>query len=148
MFAWWGRMVVRLRWLVLAILAAIFVLGATWGGGVFGDLISGGFDDPSSPSSRAHSEITERLGRQDVDVIALYSNPAPAGGIVLRAEPTTDPGAATAVQRGAAEVAVALKARPEVTSVMPGPASSNGEATYLAIQLRDGDEDWKWRSVG
>src|SRR5688572_28396464 len=26
---------------------------------------------------------------------------------------------------------------------MPGPASDNGKATYLAIQLRDGDEDAK-----
>ncbi|WP_203909845.1 MMPL family transporter [Rhizocola hellebori] len=143
MFAWWGRAVVRLRWLVLAVAAAILVLGATWGAGVFGDLISGGFDDPSSPSSKAHTEITERLGRQDVDIIAIYSSPALADGIAMRAEATADPGALTAAQRGAAQVAATLKGRPEVTSVMPGPVSENGASTYLAIQLRDGDEDAK-----
>src|SRR5687767_8517957 len=143
MFAWWGRVVVRLRWLVLAISAAVLVLGATWGSGVFGDLISGGFDDPSSPSSRAHNAITERLGRQDVDVIALYTSPVQTEGIALRSEPTTEPDAVTAAQRGAAQVAATLKTRAEVTSVMPGPASDNGKATYLAIQLRDGDEDAK-----
>lgn len=138
MFAWWGRAVVRLRWLVLAAAAAVLVIGATWGGGVFNDLISGGFDDPGSPSSRAHREITAQLGRQDVDILALYSS-----------ENLTydQPGFRDAVTA----VATELSGRPEVASVVgaytpgvpPRFVSGDGHATYLAIQLRDGDENGK-----
>ncbi len=138
MFAWWGRAVVRLRWLVLAVAAAVVVIGATWGGGVFNDLISGGFDDPGSPSSRAHREITAELGRQDVDILALYSSDS------LTYDQPAFRDAVTAV-------ATELSGRPEVTSVVgaytpgvpPRFASADGHATYLAIQLRDGDENSK-----
>ncbi|WP_376807100.1 MMPL family transporter [Catellatospora aurea] len=138
MFAWWGRAVVRLRWLVLGIAAAVLVIGASWGGGVFGDLISGGFDDPGSASSRAHREITDRLGRQDVDILALYSSDG------LTYDQPAFSGAVTAV-------ATELSGRPEIASVVgahtpgvPGRfTSTDGHATYLAIQLRDGDENSK-----
>lgn len=138
MFAWWGRAVVRLRWLVLGMAAAVLVIGASWGGGVFGDLISGGFDDPGSASSRAHREITERLGRQDVDILALYSSDG------LTYDQPAFSGAVTAT-------ATELSGRPEIASVVgahtpgvPGRfTSTDGHATYLAIQLRDGDENSK-----
>ena len=144
MFAWWGRTVVRLRWLVLAVAAAILVLGGTWGGGVFGDLISGGFDDPSSPSSKAHRAITEQLGRQDVDVIALYSLPeADSSSTTTEATLTARGEAPSAAQLEAQRIAARLQVVQEVTSVRPGPVSDNGRATYLAIQLRDGDENSK-----
>ncbi|WP_144118957.1 MMPL family transporter [Catellatospora sichuanensis] len=138
MFAWWGRAVVRLRWLVLGIAAAVLVIGASWGGGVFGDLISGGFDDPASASSRAHREITAQLGRQDVDILALYSSDTES----YDQEP---------FRAAVTEVATRLSGRPEVVSVVgaytpgvPGRFSStDGHATYLAVQLRDGDENSK-----
>lgn len=138
MFAWWGRVVVRLRWVVLAVAAGVLVLGATWGGGVFSDLISGGFDDPSSPSSRAREQIVEQVGRQDVDILALYSADQ------LTAE---DPAFKAAVT----DVVGKLRSRPEVAAVTSGydPGSppvlfsSDRHATYLAIQLRDGDENAK-----
>ena len=122
MFAWWGHVVVRLRWLVLAVAAGVLVLGATWGGGVFGDLISGGFDDPRSPSSKAHREITAQLGRQDVDIIALYSElegtarttaAGQAGGVGLDE--------LSAAQIEAQRVAQGLEGRAEIVTVMPGP---------------------------
>ncbi len=116
-----GRAVVRFRWLVLAVAAGVLVLGATWGGGVFGDLISGGFDDPASESSQAREAINAQVGRQDIDVIALYTAADPA----LAAQP----------------VVGRLKGRPEVTAVQSGPLSHDGRSTYLAIQLREGDED-------
>ncbi|GIG01999.1 MMPL family transporter [Catellatospora citrea] len=138
MFAWWGRAVVRLRWLVLGIAAAVLVIGASWGGGVFGDLISGGFDDPGSASSRAHREITAQLGRQDVDILALYSSDS-----LTQDQP--------AFRDAVTAVATELSGRPEVASVVgahtpgvPGRfTSTDGHATYLAIQLRDGDENSK-----
>src|SRR5688572_10071272 len=118
MFAWWGRVVVRLRWFVLAAAVVVLGLGATWGGGVFGDLISGGFDDPTSQSSRARDEITANLGRQDVDVLVLYT--------VAQGDPTAP----------ARAVAAKLTGNTAITSVQPGPISTDGHATYLAIQLR------------
>lgn len=138
MFAWWGRAVVRLRWLVLGMAAAVLVIGASWGGGVFGDLISGGFDDPGSASSRAHREITAQLGRQDVDILALYSSDT-----LTQDQP--------AFRDAVTAVATELSGRPEVASVVgahtpgvPGRfTSTDGHATYLAIQLRDGDENSK-----
>ncbi|HCT79718.1 MAG TPA: hypothetical protein DGT23_24770 [Micromonosporaceae bacterium] len=140
MFAWWGRVVVRLRWLVLAVAAAVLVIGATWGGGVFGDLISGGFDDPGSPSSKAHRQITAQLGRQDIDVIVLYSGidftPTATGTTQTLSEAPAAPGPVQGI-------ADALKGRPEVASVHPGLVSEKRDATYLAIQLRDGDENSK-----
>ena len=51
MFAWWSRLLVRLRWVVLAAAAVVFGIGATWGTGVFGALTGGGFNDPESESS-------------------------------------------------------------------------------------------------
>ena len=50
---------------------------------------------------REASEITQRLGRQDIDVIALYTGPAQIEKVVLQAEVTTDPPAQTEAQRGA-----------------------------------------------
>lgn len=123
MFAWWGRVVVRFRWLVLAVAAGVLLIGATWGGGVFSDLISGGFEDPASESSRARAAITEQVGRQDLDVIALYSS----GDL----------------QSAVSEVAERLEGQAEVSTVQRGPLSHNGDSTYLAIQLRDGEEDAK-----
>jgi RND superfamily putative drug exporter len=125
MFAWWGRVVVKLRWLVLAVSAAVLALGIAWGTGVFGELTSGGFEDPGSESSRAYAAITEKLGRQDMDVIALYSS------------------ASSRLGPAVAEVKQRVEGRPEVATVLSGPPSSSGDATYLAIQLRDGDEDAK-----
>ena len=72
MFAWWGRVLVRWRWLVLAAGAAVVLLGATWGVGVFNHLTGGGFVDPASESSQAAARITAELGDQDTDLIVLY----------------------------------------------------------------------------
>jgi RND superfamily putative drug exporter len=128
MFAWWGRIVVRWRWAVLVAAAGLLVFGATWGGKVFGDLISGGFEDPASASVKARTAITQQLGRQDADIIALYTGSNLDGTV--------------------AEVASHLDGRPEVVSVQPGPQSIAGDTTYLAIQLRDGDENHKLADFG
>jgi len=135
MFAWWGRLVVRLRWAVLAAAAVLVVVGVTWGFGVFGALSGGGFEDRDSPSSRAQQRIERELGRQDVDVLVLYSSPAAT---------VDDPefrDAVTAALDG-------VRNRPEVASVVsyydtgaPHLVSTDRHATYAAVQLRaDGEE--------
>ncbi|GAA4900525.1 RND superfamily putative drug exporter [Stackebrandtia albiflava] len=134
MFAWWGRAVARLRWVVLAAAVAVVGVGATWGSGVFDSLADGGFYNPESPSHKAEQRIEEEFGRQAVDVVALYES----DDMVV-----TDPAFTEAVT----DVAAAMGDRPEVESVLsyydtqsPGFVSEDGHATYIAVTLT-GDDD-------
>lgn len=137
MFAWWGRMVVRLRWSVLAAAVLLVAVGSTWGAGVFGQLTGGGFDDPASESSRAYERITDELGPQGADVIVLWSSDSvPADQPAFR-----DPVTATVTR---------LRERPEVASVTtwydtqaPALLATDRRATYALVQLRPADEDGK-----
>ncbi|MFI5485303.1 MMPL family transporter [Micromonospora echinaurantiaca] len=137
MFAWWGRMVVRLRWAVLAAAVLLVAVGSTWGAGVFGQLTGGGFDDPASESSRAYERITDELGPQGADVIVLWSSDSvPADQPAFR-----DPVTATVTR---------LRERPEVASVTtwydtqaPALLATDRRATYALVQLRPADEDGK-----
>ena len=114
MFAWWGRTVVRFRWLVLVATVALIGVGATWGAGVFGSLSGGGYDDPGSPSAQARNRIEALWGRQDTDVLVLYSSPT------LRID---DP----AFQTPVTDVVTKLRARPEVADVA-SPYDGTGQA--------------------
>ncbi|MFI6819428.1 MMPL family transporter [Micromonospora sp. NPDC050187] len=137
MFAWWGRMVVRLRWAVLAAGLALVVVGATWGAAVFGQLTGGGFDDPGSESSRALARINEELGPQGADVIVLFSDDA----TTVDQPAFRDPVTATLTR---------LREHPEVRQVTswyetqtPTLVSDDRRATYALVQLRATDEDDK-----
>lgn len=68
----WGSVVVRARWLILAIGLAAAITGAIVAPGLFDRLGSGGFADPGSESAQAARQIEAELGRQDLDVIVLY----------------------------------------------------------------------------
>lgn len=137
MFAWWGRMVVRLRWVVLAAALALVVVGATWGASVFGQLTGGGFDDPASESSRAVARINEELGPQGADVIVLFSSET----ATVDQPAFRDPVAGTLSR---------LREHPEVRSVtswyetqVPSLLATDRQATYALVQLRADDEDAK-----
>lgn len=135
MFSWWGRAVVTLRWWVLAGTAGLVVLGGIWGAGVFGSLTGGGYDDPDSPSTLAQARIVREIGRQDVDLLVLYSSPTA----------TVDEAAMLNPVRASL---AALRARPEVYQVRSyydngdeTLVSTDRHATYAAIQLRGGGAD-------
>jgi uncharacterized membrane protein YdfJ with MMPL/SSD domain len=137
MFGWWGRVVVRGRWWVLGATAALVLIGGAWGTGVFGALSGGGFDDPASQSSRAYARITEQLGNQAQDVIALYTSPDSTVDSASLKDPVT-------------QVVARLQGRPEVREVRsyystgaPQLVSTDRHATYVVVQLRDGDQDTK-----
>ncbi|SCL30336.1 putative drug exporter of the RND superfamily [Micromonospora nigra] len=135
MFVWWGRAVVRLRWVVLSAAAALMVLGATWGAGVFGQLTGGGFDDPASESSRAAQRITDELGRQGADLVVLWSSDTATADQPAFRDPVT----ATVTR---------LRERAEVADITtwydtwaPALLSADRRATYALVQLRGADED-------
>ncbi|MCW6009744.1 MMPL family transporter [Micromonospora sp. CPCC 205371] len=142
MFAWWGKAVVRFRWVVLAAAAVLVIVGATWGAGVFGTLTGGGFDDPASESSRARERITAELGSQDIDILVLYSSDT------------------TTVDQPAFREAVTttlgqLRQHADVASVTswydtqaPSLASADRHATYALVQLRGTDPDAKTEAYG
>ncbi|MFV2111485.1 MMPL family transporter [Micromonospora sp. LOL_025] len=137
MFAWWGHMVVRLRWSVLAAALVLVAVGSTWGVGVFGQLTGGGFDDPASESSRAAERITRELGPQGADLVVLWSSDAST----VDQPHFRDPVAATVAR---------LRERPEITSVTtwydtqaPALLSTDRRATYALVQLRAADKDDK-----
>lgn len=135
MFAWWGRVVVRARWAVLAAAVALVVIGGTWGAGVFGELTGGGFDDPASETSRAAERITAELGRQGADVIVLWSSDTATVDQPAFRDPVT-------------RTVAALRRHPEVTSVTtwydtPAPAlvATDRKATYALLRLAGADDD-------
>lgn len=141
MFAWWGRTVVRFRWLVLAAAVALVAVGAAWGTGVFASLSGGGFDDPDSQSSRAQARISRELGQPEPDVLVLYSKP----------DATVDD---PAFREPVSAVLTALRTRSEIASVTsyydtgaPGLVSSDRHATYAAIWMRGGGETAKRKAL-
>jgi len=74
MFEQLGHAVFRRRRAVLAATGLFLALALAWGTSVFGALVGGGFDDPDSDSYRAAQLLDDRLGRDDADVVVLYSS--------------------------------------------------------------------------
>ncbi len=125
----WGRAVARWRWLILAS-AVIGIVGAgLFGPTVFGRLSSGGFDTNGSQAARADAGIEATVGRQDVDVVALY-----------RSDRLTvdDPQFRAAVDHSLAGLPAADTA--DVTtfwsSHSPALVSGDRHATFAAIRLQ------------
>jgi RND superfamily putative drug exporter len=137
MFARWGQFVVKARWAVLAAGVVLVVVGVTWGTGVFGALSSGGFNDPNTAANRVHQQVTEKVGNQDADVLALYSSPSAT---------VDDPAFRSAVTA----TLTRAKERPEVAQVisfydtqLPTLVSKDRHATYAIIRLRAGSDTQK-----
>jgi uncharacterized membrane protein YdfJ with MMPL/SSD domain len=130
-FTWWGSTVVKIRWRVLVAALVLVVVGVAWGAGVFGSLISGGFEDPGSESAKTARRITAELGSQNPDLVVLYSTTTTAT--------VDDPGFRNPV----IATLGALRHRAEVARVVsyydtrsPELVSRNRHATYVAITLR------------
>ncbi len=137
MFRIWGLLVARSRWAVVAAAMLFVGVGIIWGTGVFDDLVGGGFDDPAAESVRAGQSIEHTLGKQEVDVVALYSSPT---------ETVDD----AAFRDDVTAAADRLRAQPGVESVVTyydteadSLVARDHHATFAAITLAADDEDAK-----
>ncbi|WP_017557592.1 MMPL family transporter [Nocardiopsis baichengensis] len=74
MFSALGRFTYRGRVWVLAVTVVLAVAAGVWGGGLFGAVSDGGFQDPGSESARAAETIERELGHDGVDVVAVVSS--------------------------------------------------------------------------
>jgi trehalose monomycolate/heme transporter len=137
MFARWGNLVVRGRWIVLAAALVLVLLGGTWGAGVFHAVSGGGFNDPNSASNRVRQQVTRELGVQDTDVLALYSSSTLS---------VDDP----AFQSAVSMTLAAVRTRHQVATIVsyydtkaPALVSRDRHATYVMIILRPGSDEQK-----
>ncbi|QQQ76438.1 MMPL family transporter [Saccharothrix sp. 6-C] len=78
MFAKWGSLAYRRRWVVLIATVALAVVGGIWGLGVFDRLSQGGYEAPTSEAARANQVAQEAFGRQGGDVLVVYNTTEPA----------------------------------------------------------------------
>ncbi len=142
MFQWLGRVTVRFRWMVLAAAAVVVLIGVTWGTGVFGALSGGGYTDPGSESARAVSRINHEVGRQGVDLLALYSS---------KQSTVDSPEFRQAISgveqqlRNRSEVEQVtsyydLSAQPTTAASATSFVAKDRHATYLAIRLKGSDD--------
>jgi RND superfamily putative drug exporter len=75
MFAWWGSVVQRRRWVVVAVVLGLCLVSGVWGAGVFGELGQGGYDDPNSQSAQVEALAAGQLGHPAADVVVVYTAP-------------------------------------------------------------------------
>ncbi|CAL9662490.1 Trehalose monomycolate exporter MmpL3 [Actinosynnema sp. ALI-1.44] len=78
MFAKWGSLAYRRRWVVLIATVVLAVAGGVWGLGVFDKLSQGGYDAPDSESARANKVAEQAFGRTGGDVVVVYDTVDPA----------------------------------------------------------------------
>jgi RND superfamily putative drug exporter len=125
----------RRRW-VLVLAAAFLAVGAGWGTGVFGSMVSSGFEDPGSESAAALARVQDEVGRDEADVVVLYR----AGGA-----PVDGPEVRTAVKAHLASLPADLVTG-ITTTWSGGPRgaallSEDGRATYAVVHVSGDDED-------
>ncbi|MFI9810904.1 MMPL family transporter [Saccharothrix variisporea] len=77
MFAKWGSLAYRRRWVVLIATVVLAVAGGVWGLGVFDKLSQGGYDAPDSESARANKVAQDAFGRTGGDVVVVYDTVDP-----------------------------------------------------------------------
>ena len=136
MFDRLGHVTYHHRRAVLALAGLFFAVGALWGTGVFGSMISSGFDTPGSESARAVARMEATVGRGGADVVVLYRD----GG-----RPVGDPAFRSAVEAHLAGLPRDL-VDSTTTYWTAGPdaprfVSADRRSTYAVIQLKGDDDD-------
>lgn len=122
MFAKWGSLAYRRRWVVLVTTVLLTVVGGIWGLGVFDRLSQGGYEAPSSEGARANEVAEQAFGRQDADVLVVYG--------------TADPARLQQIGQQLADLPTDA-----VLRVQPPIPSPNGDKSLVVITLRSGDSN-------
>ncbi|MDA1362052.1 MMPL family transporter [Glycomyces luteolus] len=135
MYSLLGRAVIKTRWLIVAGIAAVFAIGATWGLGVFDEFTDGGYVSQESRSVLDAEAIEEEFGSTGAEVVVLYESET------LTAD---DPAFAAAVESAVADIA-AIDEVESVTSYydtqLPSFVSEDGHATYAAVSLAGSSDE-------
>ena len=133
MFATLGRFTYRRRRWVLALAVAFLAFAGVWGTGVIGALTSEQSGDPNSESARAAAVAAAALGRDDADVVVLWTSPDRV---------VEDP----AFRRAVTGTLAALPAEHVERTVSwfdtgaPALVSADRRSTYAVLGLRGADE--------
>ncbi|MFF8680881.1 MMPL family transporter [Streptomyces sp. NPDC015237] len=132
MFERIAELAIRRSRLVLVITAVAVVLMGVLGAGAFGKLLPGGFDDPSSQSSKARTVIGEKFGGESNLVLLVR---APEGGVD-----------AAAVKRQGTKLAADLRNEDTVANVVsywdtdnPDLRSKDGNQAMVLAHVKGGD---------
>jgi putative drug exporter of the RND superfamily len=137
MFRRLGHFTHHRRRAILVVTGLFVVLaGVIGGGGVFGKLKGGGFEDPTAESTRARQYLDEQLGVGDPNLVLVVSTP---GGRV-------DDAAATAAGRALTARVAAL---PDVANVVSywslgtpeALRSTDGGRALLLARIQGADDD-------
>jgi RND superfamily putative drug exporter len=119
---------------VLAAGLLFLLVGGIWGTGGIGTLSGGGgFDAYGSESVRANALLAGPLGRDQADVVVMYSDPD---------RTVDDPAFAEAVQDAVAQVPLEHVSRIQSfwTNGDPDFVSTDRHSTYVTVQLASADD--------
>ncbi|TQS46214.1 MMPL family transporter, partial [Cryptosporangium phraense] len=128
-----GRAMFRHRWWAVAAAVAVIAVGGAWGTQIFGAVVTGGFDDPSSESSRATARADAELGRDDADVVVLYRS---------HTATVDDPSFASAVNGTLAKLpgGAVVRSATYWNTQSPALVGLDRRETYVALTLSGDDQ--------
>jgi len=134
MFEAWGRALYRRRRLTLVAALLFVVFAGVWGTGVFSKLSSGNsFSPPDSQSQHEQNLADQTFGRNDADVVLLYSSPT-----LTVADPAFQQ--AVSSQLAALPKHDVARATTYWSSRNPAMVSTDRYETYAVLQLTGGDD--------
>ncbi|MHB8577921.1 MAG: MMPL family transporter, partial [Dehalococcoidia bacterium] len=134
MFVGFARCTIRYRGLVLGAALLLTPVLALYGGGVFGDLKPGGFDDSSSQSFHTDKALLAAGLAEDADLIALYT---------VHSGRATDPLLSIKVRTALHRAALDRSVVRILNYYDIGAAqliSNDGLSTFIVISMRGSDQ--------
>ena len=142
MFTRLGHLAVRRHRLVLTAGALFLVVAGALGGGVFDRLLTGGFDDPDSESTRAADLLETEFGTGEPSLVLLATVAETTG---TRTTPAVDDPAVRAEGLALTDELAAIDGTDDVVSYWsagsPPPLRSDTGDQAIVLLRVPGDED-------